>query len=87
MIVEALPFQTHLTVSKVAASEPRSRERLADLDRMDIPDWNLDKSATRGALVRRIREEVAMGTYLSPTKLDAAAGRLRAVLTNPESLS
>ena len=87
MIVEALPFSTHLTVSNLAAREPRPRERFAGFDRIDISESNLGKPAIRTELVRRIREQVASGGYLSETKLDAAADRLRSVLALRDSLS
>ena len=82
MIVEALPFQTHLTVSNIAA-----REQLADLDRIDMSEFSLGKPAIRSELVRRIREQVASGGYLNRTRLDAAADLLGTVLANPDSLS
>ena len=91
MIVEALPFQSHLTVSNIAVSEPavrpQPREQLATSDRIDISASNLGKPTIRTELVRRIREQVATGGYLNRSKLDAAADRLRAVLASPDSLS
>ena len=75
MIVEALPFQTHLTVSRTHSG--RVTEGWGILGSRDsrIREHG-DSTAIRDDVVRRIRAEVEAGTYLNRERINATADRL-----------
>lgn len=79
MIVEALPFQTHLTVSRTDSG--RVTEGWGILGSRDsrIREHG-DSTAIRDDVVRRIRAEVEAGTYLSREKISVVADRLHRTL-------
>lgn len=88
MIVEALPFQTHLAVSRIdsrrSASTPAEQPNPFDSEKIEISfaveHTSHGNNTIRDDVVRRIRGEVEAGTYLNREKINAAADRLHRTL-------
>ena len=88
MIVEALPFQTHLAVSRIDsrrfASTPAEQARPFDADEIEISLSDIQSprvnDTVRDGVVRRIRAEVEAGTYLNREKIRVVADRLHRTL-------
>lgn len=89
MIVEALPFQTHLAVSRIdsrrIAGAPANEANPFDFDKVEISLWNVQglhdiERTIREDIVRHIRAEVEAGTYLNREKINVAADRIHRTL-------
>ncbi len=88
MIVEALPFQTHLAVSRIDSRRTASTwtdnayphdSHETEISLADV--WKpRGNNAIRDNVVRRIRAEVEAGTYLTGEKMTVVADQLRRTL-------
>ncbi len=85
MIVEALPFQTHLAVSRIdsgrTAGGPVGEANPFGPDKVEISVWDVQslhdiEPTIREDVVRHIRAEVEAGTYLNRERINATADRL-----------